>query len=539
MVKTCSAYGCTNRASKNSTVSFHSFPLHNKDLCQKWIAALRRVDFKPTPNSSVCSDHFLPSDYTDLTSERRKLKQDVIPTIFNFPMHLVRKTSKRKSPTKRTTDADEDEPKPPSAKKTKANSSPPVSPKKKKLLRKIETLKQKVRRKESKIQSLKSLVDKLEEENLLASDAAYIIKQNFSGLKSELFGSELKNQNRSPKGHRYTDEVKEFALTLNFYSPRAYDYVRSLFSLPCPSSLSHWTSSINCEPGFFKDIFLHLQQKSKDDESYKDCALIFDAMHIKSALLYNKETGSYEGYANFGPDILAFKTDDVATQALVFMLVGIKRHWKCPIGYVLYSALNASNLSSLVKKALEISSTYGINVYGVTCDGAHTNFDAMRLLGCIFGTKLSDISGSFSCEFYEHELCFIADACHMLKLARNALADVKTFIDNEGNVIKWDHINSLHKIQEEEGLKFGNKLGRSHTEFQRHKMNVKVAAQTLSSSVADALEFLMLAGHPNFTDASGTIRFIRIIDRLFDLMNSRSPFSKGYKKPLFLHDKTM
>ena len=67
------------------------------------------------------------------------------------------------------------------------------------------------------------------------------------------------------------------------------------------------------EPRFFKDVFLHLQQKGKEDESYKGCALVFDAMHIKFARIYNKETGSYEGYANFGPDILAFKMDDVAT----------------------------------------------------------------------------------------------------------------------------------------------------------------------------------------------------------------------------------
>ena len=67
-------------------------------------------------------------------------------------------------------------------------------------------------------------------------------------------------------------------------------------------------------------------------------------------------------------------------------------------------------------------------------------------------------------------------------------------------------------------------------------MNVKVAAQTLSSSVADAMEYLMKSGHPNFADAKGTIRFIRIIDQLFDLLNSRNPFGKGFKKPLFLHD---
>ena len=64
-------------------------------------------------------------------------------------------------------------------------------------------------------------------------------------------------------------------------------------------------------------------------------------------------------------------------------------------------------------------------------------------------------------------------------------------------------------------------------------MNGKVAAQTLSSSVADALEFLMLAKHINFTDASGTIKFIRTIDRLFDLIKSRTPFSKGYKNTMW------
>ena len=95
----------------------------------------------------------------------------------------------------------------------------------------------------------------------------------------------------------------------------------------------------------------------------------------------------------------------------------------------------------------------------------------------------------------------------------------------------------MHDIQENEGPKFGNKLSKGHVIFHRHKMNVKIAAQTFSSSVADALEFLMKSGHPAFEDAEGTIRFIRIIDRLFDLLNIRNPFGKGYKKPLFLHDK--
>ncbi|KAG5880141.1 hypothetical protein JTB14_000009 [Gonioctena quinquepunctata] len=75
------------------------------------------------------------------------------------------------------------------------------------------------------------------------------------------------------------------------------------------------------------------------------------------------------------------------------------------------------------------------------------------------------------------------------------------------------------------------KLGEIDWRFQ--KMKVYLAAQTLSASVANALEFLSKdLQHPDFKDAAPTIELIRIIDRLFDLLNSRNPFAKGYKTPL-------
>lgn len=33
-----------------------------------------------------------------------------------------------------------------------------------------------------------------------------------------------------------------------------------------------------------------------------------------------------------------------------------------------------------------------------------------------------------------------------------------------------------------------------------------------------------------------TVVFLRVIDRLFDFLNSRSPFGKGFKKPLYQND---
>jgi hypothetical protein len=43
--------------------------------------------------------------------------------------------------------------------------------------------------------------------------------------------------------------------------------------------------------------------------------------------------------------------------------------------------------------------------------------------------------------------------------------------------------------QENVGLNLANKLTASHVDWKKNIMKVKLAAQTLSSSVADALEF--------------------------------------------------
>ena len=124
----------------------------------------------------------------------------------------------------------------------------------------------------------------------------------------------------------------------------------------------------------------------------------------------------------------------------------------------------------------------------------------------------------------------------MLKLARNALADMGSFIDGDGNIIRWKHIEELQNIQEQEGLNLANKLSSNHIQFQSHKMKVNLAAQTLSSSVADAIEFLDLTQNLS-SNSKGTTKFIRTIDQLFDMLNSRNPIGKGSKKPLKPCDK--
>jgi len=69
-------------------------------------------------------------------------------------------------------------------------------------------------------------------------------------------------------------------------------------------------------------------------------------------------------------------------------------------------------------------------------------------------------------------------------------------------------------LQVKEGLHAANKLRKAHIEWQQMKMKVKLAAQTLSALVADALEFcnhdLQLE---EFRGCEATVQFIRLVDR--------------------------
>ena len=376
------------------------------------------------------------------------------------------------------------------------------------------------------------MVESLREKSLISDATAINLEENFDGITSDMIKNQLKNQSRNPKGRRYYDEVKKFALTLNFYSPRAYEYLRSIFSLPHANSLIEWTSSVDCEPGMFLDVFKNLKERIQKDPTMAECALLCDAMSIKSAVTYNQSTGNYEGYVNYGDGIKVPDKNSVATEATVFMLVSFRGHWKYPIGYVLDNHLNAEDLKCLLFRCLDLCAENDIIVKCITMDGTTVNLNAMKLFGCKFGDSVETIKGTFYHESHVDCIYFVADPPHMLKLARNALGDMKNFVDNQGRKIEWKYIQLLHDEQTKQGLKFGNSISNQHIAYHRNKMNVKFACQTLSASVADAIEFLMQSGHPFFQNAEGRIEFIRVIDRLFDVLNVRNPFGKGFKCPL-------
>ncbi|KAM7369391.1 hypothetical protein PAMP_013663 [Pampus punctatissimus] len=87
MVQTCSAYGCKNRYHKDKEISFHKFPLARPDVCGKWVAAMRRNNFKPTKYSNICSQHFT-KDCFKRECNNRVLKENAVPSLFTFNLSI-------------------------------------------------------------------------------------------------------------------------------------------------------------------------------------------------------------------------------------------------------------------------------------------------------------------------------------------------------------------------------------------------------------------------------------------------------------------
>ena len=78
----------------------------------------------------------------------------------------------------------------------------------------------------------------------------------------------------------------------------------------------------------------------------------------------------------------------------------------------------------------------------------------------------------------------------MLKLARNTLANLKVLKDPEGKEIRWDFIEKLHEVEEEAGLRAGNKLRKAHIQFRKMKMKSSLAAQTVKFIEMVCLSFI-------------------------------------------------
>lgn len=215
------------------------------------------------------------------------------------------------------------------------------------------------------------------------------------------------------------------------------------------------------------------------------------------------------------------------------MVNGINFKFNLPVAYHFTNSMQAHEKGALILIVLRALSEIGLIVIALTFDGLVTNTSTCNILGaCLdadngFRPHITDpIDG--------HKIYIFFDAPHMMKLIRNCFGTYKTLYNNNDSKIEWRFIEQLVELREECDI-VTNKLTKKHILFGQNIMNVSLAAQTLSESVAKSIE--KFAIYPKtksmFEGSFDTAGFTRRMNNLFDVFNSNADYKGAiFKSPI-------
>lgn len=329
-------------------------------------------------------------------------------------------------------------------------------------------------------------------------------------------------------GTKYPESVRRFSLGLVSHSARAYQFVRKSFNnhLPSPKTIQQWfaNSDIRGEPGIQLDQMERLKKIAQEFKKKHNrplmCSLVFDEIHIRQQVVWSVSDMEYTGYANYGTE----STRTIAKQAIVFLLNGIEVSFEFPLCYYFIHELKAPERQKMLEPVIAAVTDCEIKLTNITCDGLSSNIPTFELLGASLTVNCKGSNRNLKPfivnPINEQKIFIILDPCHMEKLVRNRLASCGVFFLKNGDKIEWRFIEELYKFSCTNDFRC-HKLTKKHIEWRQRSMNVSLAVETFSESTARSIEYLMNLNVPQFQDAQATIDFIRRMNVLFDIFNSK------------------
>lgn len=340
------------------------------------------------------------------------------------------------------------------------------------------------------------------------------------------------------RGQPYSTALRSFATTLLYYSPKAYRFVRNRFknNLPHENTVVRWYRRIGGSPGITDEALVVLETKAEErlaEGKQLFVALCMDEMAIRQHVQFNTSTRKIDGGIDYGGMLPDKETDDEvapATEALVFVVMGVDENFKIPVAYFFTNGLNAADKNIIVSNVLNALEQAKVKVIGLTFDGTKANIATVERFGCHLRIDNQPLVTHFKHPSGGHNVYVILDGCHMVKLVRNHFAAQKSLQTIHG-LVEWTFIEKLNTLQNLKNAKIAPKLTNKHVYFTNQKMKVSLAVQTLSKSVADALE-LLHANDTDFVDVLPTVEFITVFNNLFDFMNSSEISLECFKQPL-------
>lgn len=341
----------------------------------------------------------------------------------------------------------------------------------------------------------------------------------------------------------YSEDVKQFAVTLNFYSSKAYDYLRSLVRLPDPGALHRWVTAVDGKPGFMEESFDILKKEvakarfiaeASCETSRLTCCLMLSEISIKQQADFDGR--KVVGYPDLGQCLVVNNSVQTASSVLVFMVTAVNGSWKLPIGYSFLKGLGASARANIVSTYLTRLHEVGVECVAVTCSGDACNVSMLTELGVVLDS--SSIKNWFSHPSDPSKMVFaFLDTGDMLKRMRNLLAEKRVIVNSEvppeKSKILWRHLERLSKLQRVEGSSQASSQGTTRRKFESERMKTLLSIWLLSRSVSSALKLcegeLQLA---DFKGASAAAEFVDKLEWMFELLSSCHPFGKGRHAPI-------
>ncbi|GBM30909.1 Transposable element P transposase [Araneus ventricosus] len=211
------------------------------------------------------------------------------------------------------------------------------------------------------------------------------------------------------------------------------------------------------------------------------------------------------------------------------MARGIVKNWKQVLGYYFSSSTDKFSLQKLVLEAMDILQSCQLEVVSIVCDQGPRNQGLFK--------EMNVTSENPYFVYKTKKIFAMYDPPHLLKSVRNNLKNHGIYYEDTSMAnttrtafANWKHIEQLYEMDYKNELRACRKLTKKHIAVSGlKKMNVKLAAQVLSHSVASALNLYIL-GHKIEENAKDTMNFVKNTDTLFDTVNSRT--LKHQKKEL-------
>lgn len=361
----------------------------------------------------------------------------------------------------------------------------------------------------------------------------------FFSEQSELINC-LVNGNR---GKQYSKNIRKFCLRLNYHSSAAYQSLREFFNknLPAKRTMQLWYSTIEASPGkVCKDALDILREKAvayQEENSHQlHLTLISDEMSIRKEICWDNEMKKFVGFSETTNSSQQQDHDEVPDQnsqklkvakdALVLLVVG--PDFKLPVAYYLLNGLESFDRAAATLDVIRQVEDVGARFVSLTADGLFANLTVAETLGAKFDeNRTYFLSPTYS----EHKIYIIFDAPHMLKLVRKHFCLDKIYHNEQ--LVDWNLVRVLSEKQSSDNFNLCNKLSKLHIDWHQKPMNVRLAAETISQSVANALEQLHRDGYPDFENATATVEFIKTFDNVFNVMNFAEKNRRdGFKQPI-------